>query len=355
MNQDFIGLHEIAEFAKVTTAAVGNWRKRFKDFPKPLKQLKSGPVFSKKLVETWLKRRSKEENVADIISFISEKGGVGKTTALIHCAGALQRFHKKKVLVVDADYQRGGLTCRLRPEMLEDFRVGETSKDLVTLYHAYRTLYSGSETLPKLSIMQTRFKIDLIPADPRLNTISVDKMPPTNTLRGNNKMLLKHLTLIRDCLEEFQKKYDYILIDSHPDLHDLEKAIIFASDYCVSPVKLDQQSSIGVPSTIEAINNVDEDIFSLENIMEDTTYHNTVFLGALGMMCREYSGLKYSELTIYNRLKRTTGIFKSYVTEGDGIRQAAEQGGLVYDISSQNAQKQSEQFKNFVIELLNSL
>lgn len=355
MNQDFIGLHEIAKIADVTTSAVGNWRKRFKDFPKPLKQLKAGPVFSKKQVQTWLKRRSKKDNMADIISFVSEKGGVGKTTALIHTAGALQRFHKKKILVVDADYQRGGLTCRLRPEMLEAFRVGETSNDLVTLYHAYRTLYSGSETLPRLSVMATKLNIDLIPADPRLNTISVDKMPSTNTLRENNKMLLKHLTLIRDCLEKFIEDYDYILIDSHPDLHDLEKAIIFASDYCVSPVKLDQQSSIGVPSTIEAINNVDEDVFSLEKIMEDRDYHKTIFLGALGMMCREYSGLKYSELTIYNRLKRTTGIFKNYITEGDGLRQASGQGTLVYDISTQNAEKQSEQFQNFVQELINSI
>jgi chromosome partitioning protein len=355
MNQDLIGLHEIAELAGVTTAAVGNWKKRFQDFPKPLKKLKSGPVFSQNQIKIWLKKRSSEENVADIISFVSEKGGVGKTTALIHCAGALQRFHNKKVLVVDADYQRGGLTCRLRPEMLENFRRGESPTDLSTIYHAYRSLYSGADALPDLSIMNTKFNIDLIPADPRLNTIAVDKMPPTNTLRGNNKMLLKHLTLIRDCLENHLANYDFILIDSHPDLHDLEKAVIFASDYCVSPVKLDQQSSIGVPSTIEAINNVDEDVFSLENILEGRTYHNTIFLGALGMMCREYVGLKYSELSIYNRLKRTTGIFKNYITEGDGLRQAAQNGTLVYDVSSQNAQKQSDQFKNFVLELINSI
>ena len=89
--------------------------------------------------------------------------------------------------------------------------------------------------------------------------------------------------------------------------------------------------------------------------MENRDYHKTIFLGALGMMCREYSGLKYSELTIYNRLKRTTGIFKNYITEGDGLRQASGQGTLVYDISTQNAEKQSEQFKNFVQELINSI
>lgn len=294
--------------------------------------------------------------MAKIISFISEKGGVGKTTAVYHCAGALQRFHAKKVIVVDADYQRGGLTCRLRPELLEHFRVGEIP-DTNTLYHAFRKLYSDEKTLPDLTILQTNDGIDLIAADPRLNTISVDKMPPTNNLRSNNKMLLRHLSLIRDSLKFLFPEYDYILIDSHPDLYDLEKSIIYASDYCVSPIKLDNQSAIGVPSTVEAIRNVDEDIKALAHLMEESEeYSDTIFLGALGMMCREWGGaLKYSELTVYNRLRRTTGIFKSYITEGDGLRQAAAQNCLVYDVTTANGSKQSEQFKEFVVELLSKM
>jgi chromosome partitioning protein len=291
--------------------------------------------------------------MAKVISFISEKGGVGKTTAAFHCAGGLQRFHAKKVLVIDADYQRGGLTCRLRPELLEHFRIGEIP-DTITLYHAYRRLYSGESMLPKLTVMETKSGIDLVAADPRLNTVSVDKMPPSNNLRSNNRMLLRHLSLIRDTLEPLLPEYDYVLIDSHPDLYDLEKSIIFASDFCLSPIKLDNQSAIGVPSTVEAIHNVDEDIQALAHLMdEETEYTNTVFLGALGMMCREWGGtLKYSEQAVYNRLKRTTGVFESYVTEGDGLRQAAAQNGLVYDISTQNGIKQSEQLQGFIRELL---
>lgn len=291
--------------------------------------------------------------MAKIISFISEKGGVGKTTAVYHCAGALQRFHGKKVLVVDADYQRGGLTCRLRPELLEHFRVGEIP-DTNTLYHAYRRLYSGERTLLELNILTTNDDIDLVAADPRLNTISVDKMPPSNNLRSNNKMLLRHLSLIKDSLEPFLPEYDYILIDSHPDLYDLEKSIIYASDYCVSPIKLDNQSAIGVPSTVEAIRDVDEDITALAPLMEeDSEYSNTDFLGALGMMCREWGGtLKYSEQTVFNRLRRTTGVFQSYVTEGDGLRQAAARNCLVYDITTPNGIKQSTQLQEFVSELL---
>ena len=103
--------------------------------------------------------------MAVILGFASEKGGVGKTTSVYHVGVGLQRYHDKKVLVVDTDYQRGGLTCRLRPEMLENFRRGEVSSN--TLFHAYQSLYSGQTTLPPLGILTTTDGLDLVPADPR--------------------------------------------------------------------------------------------------------------------------------------------------------------------------------------------
>lgn len=289
------------------------------------------------------------------VSFLSEKGGVGKTTTVYHVAVGLRRFHGKRVLVVDTDYQRGGLTCRLVPEMLENFRLGEV--DHVTLYKAYRALYSGEDELPDLTVMSTRSGVDLIPADPRLNTISVDKMPPTNTILGNNEMLLRHLSLIADALSGAQSsdgEYDFVLIDSHPDLSDLEKAVIYASDCVASPVKLDQQSAVGVPSAVEAIANVDADVEAVRRMIgAESDYEPTNFVGAIGMMCREWGGtLKYSEQAIYNRLQRTTGIFDTYVTEGDGLRLAAQQQCAVYDVSGANAEKQSEQFQRLVAEFL---
>ena len=52
-----IGIFEIAEMAGVTASAVANWRKRFPDFPAPLAELKSGPVFAESQVKLWLARR----------------------------------------------------------------------------------------------------------------------------------------------------------------------------------------------------------------------------------------------------------------------------------------------------------
>jgi hypothetical protein len=52
-----IGIYEIAEMANVSASAVANWRKRFADFPAPLAELKSGPVFGEAQVKLWLARR----------------------------------------------------------------------------------------------------------------------------------------------------------------------------------------------------------------------------------------------------------------------------------------------------------
>jgi chromosome partitioning protein len=57
MTESLFGVFEIAELANVSPSAVANWRKRFPDFPPPLAELKSGPVFSESEVKLWLARR----------------------------------------------------------------------------------------------------------------------------------------------------------------------------------------------------------------------------------------------------------------------------------------------------------
>src|SRR6266568_976165 len=60
-DQNFIGLYEIAEMAGVGPSAVANWRKRFSDFPAPVVDLKSGPVFQVGSVRAWLNKREGKE------------------------------------------------------------------------------------------------------------------------------------------------------------------------------------------------------------------------------------------------------------------------------------------------------
>lgn len=62
---ELVGLQEIADIAGVSASAVANWRKRFHDFPTPVADLRSGPVFSEGIVRAWLvKRQGKELNTS---------------------------------------------------------------------------------------------------------------------------------------------------------------------------------------------------------------------------------------------------------------------------------------------------
>ena len=71
------------------------------------------------------------------------------------------------------------------------------------------------------------------------------------------------------------------------------------------------------------------------------------------MMAREWGGiLKWTEQAEYRRLAASGGIFKNYVTEGDGLRQAAANRNSVYNVTGSNADRQAAQFKAITEEFI---
>lgn len=60
MEHELVGINEIAAMAGVSSQAVTNWRTRATDFPLPLSELASGPVFRKAQIRAWLKRNNRK-------------------------------------------------------------------------------------------------------------------------------------------------------------------------------------------------------------------------------------------------------------------------------------------------------
>jgi chromosome partitioning protein len=185
--------------------------------------------------------------------------------------------------------------------------------------------------------------------------VSEDKLPSGKTICQNNQLLLQHLKLVADVLAPLQEDYDYILVDSHPEVSSLLRSVIYASDYAVSPVKLDLQSAIGVPTVIAEIDGVNEDVAAMQATHgEPAHYTPTEFVGAIGMMAREWGGnLKDSEDAEYRRIGRIGAIFDNYVTEGDGVRRAAQNRTTVRNINIANAKKQALQLEAITTEFIN--
>ena len=59
MEHDIVGINEIAALAGVSSQAVVNWRSRAVDFPQPIKELASGPVFRQRQIRAWLRRNNR--------------------------------------------------------------------------------------------------------------------------------------------------------------------------------------------------------------------------------------------------------------------------------------------------------
>ena len=57
---DVVGITEIATMGGVSSQAVTNWRSRFPDFPLPIAELASGPIFRRDQVKDWLKRNNRK-------------------------------------------------------------------------------------------------------------------------------------------------------------------------------------------------------------------------------------------------------------------------------------------------------
>jgi hypothetical protein len=74
---NLLGIYEIAEIAGVNPSAVANWRRRFPDFPSPVAELKSGPVFHATQINLWLQRRNDDEleNIGTYYDQLAAKRG----------------------------------------------------------------------------------------------------------------------------------------------------------------------------------------------------------------------------------------------------------------------------------------
>ena len=85
-SDELVGIGEIAEIARVSRQAVANWRVRTSDFPSPVAELASGPIFRRSQIRSWLRRNKRNTPMARVVSTINLKGGVAKTTTSVALA-----------------------------------------------------------------------------------------------------------------------------------------------------------------------------------------------------------------------------------------------------------------------------
>lgn len=166
-----------------------------------------------------------------IISVSNVKGGVGKTTtAAILSAGLTTKGYK--VLMIDSDPQTNLTMCFMQ----------EPVDGTPSLYHVYANEKALDEV--KTTIKQN---LDLIIGDFELCNADMQFLKA-----GRLKMLKK-------AFKDLKTAYDFVIIDTPPNLGILSLNAFLVSDYVIVPMAADSFSLKGVRLLKQALDEVGEE------------------------------------------------------------------------------------------------
>ena len=156
--------------------------------------------------------------MAQIVAFVNQKGGVGKTTSAVNLTAALHA-RGKKVLLCDFDPQANA-TSGMGVDKNE---TAASSYDIVI-----------NERPAADTVVRTKFG-DLIPSSPALSGAGVELVTNPNREYALQK-----------ALEPLRGHYDYIFIDCPPSLELLTLNALCAADSILIPVQCEYYALEGL-------------------------------------------------------------------------------------------------------------
>lgn len=171
--------------------------------------------------------------MAKIISFVNQKGGVGKTTSSINLAASLGLLGKK-ALLVDLDPQGNSTTG-----------VGiNKGENKASVYE----LFVGKAELKDV-VIKTKFKnLYVIPASINLAGVDMELMEIS---RQDSKFVAQ--LQLKKQLDTMREVFDYIILDCPPSLGLITTNALAASDSVIIPVQCEFFALEGIMQLLNSI------------------------------------------------------------------------------------------------------
>ncbi len=236
-----------------------------------------------------------------IISVINQKGGCGKTTTAINLSACLSK-RKRRVLLIDLDPQgHASIGLNLNPEILP---------------HGMTEVLTHGAFLDDVICASVRHNLDVAPANITLSAIE-------QLLAGAAHKESRLLTAI----EKLRRPYDYIIIDSPPNLGILTFNALRASALSIVPVDMGFFSLHGLGKLKETI-----------EVIARHTGHR-IELRALSTMVD--SRMRFVQEVLKDLARHFEGkVFETRIRNNVRLREASSQGMPIveYEANSNGAQ-----------------
>lgn len=246
-----------------------------------------------------------------IIGFCNLKGGVGKTTACQNIAVALAKTGRR-VAVIDMDPQSNlsagfGVTPGSTDPQVFDLLTGEAKWD---------------------DIVRQKEGVDVIPSSLNLTMAEL-----------NNSGILENDLLLREALSAISPdRYDYVFIDSPPQLGIFTRNVLAACDKIIVPMDGGYYSLFGFKLLEEAL-----------PVLCERIGHN---LEILGILMTNHNPRFSIAQTIFSEIKKSYAdiLFESYISQSVGLIEASSMGMSIFEYSPTS--KAAQCYKDVAKELI---
>lgn len=186
-----------------------------------------------------------------VITFLNNKGGVGKSASIVTVGHLMAKVFQKRTLLVDIDPQANTsqlFGCDPGPE---EYSLKEMINGTVyPMPDTIQELLKDTKKDPHDCIYETEYEnLDIIPSYLTLSNVE-------NELLG--KVTVPQQFLLKLQLEKIKDEYDFCLIDCGPSVSLLNVNALTASDIVYIPAKCDRSSRVGIANVYKMIESVRE-------------------------------------------------------------------------------------------------
>ena len=219
---------------------------------------------------------------------------MGKTTACQNIAAALAKYYGKKIAVVDMDPQSN---------LSAGFGVAPSPEDPQVF-----DLLSGAATWD--DIVKHKEGVDIIPSS--LNLVMAEL----------NEEAMKNNQVLRKVLQNVDPgRYDYIFLDSPPQLGIFTRNVLAACDKIIVPMDGGFYSLFGLRLLDSSLEVLSE---RLDNKLE-----------IMGILMTNYNPRLYISRKIFEEVKKSFGdvLFENYVTQSVALVEASSVGNSIFQYS----------------------